>query len=169
MGRLWSLAAVGYAVLGTLPVALLTWMLGAFADYAYSGGLWFIGAPIRILMFILQLEFLAAALGVIVGTAFVGGGAFLSAARGVDPATERRISGLGILSLVLAPIAIEIGEVATALFYNWLYAGHDHGAGLISLGLFLMDAALGWLSVAALVAWIGVAPIALWKRRSIAK
>jgi len=141
-----------------------------FTDRLYEWGVWWLGAPIRIIIIIMQIGVLLGCLVAVAGTAWFSFGVFYRASRGKDTDDDTnddsgRLSVRRYMALLVLPVAMTVVSVLVALFHNWLNFS-EYGLGLITWGYEALVLVLQLGSLVIIVAWLVILPIFLRKRNA---
>ena len=154
----WSLAS--------FPAAVCAWGLMWMTDRLYGWGAWWLGAPIRIIIVIMQFGVLLACLGTAVGLAWLSFGVFYRASQGRD--TNDAIGRLSIkryITLLVVPVAMNAVSLFVGVFHNWLNF-NEHGLGLITFGYTAFVWVLQIGSLVIIGVWFVILPIFLHNRNA---
>ena len=153
-----------YVGLASVPIAGIAWVLMWMTDRLYEWGwVWIIAAPIRIIIFCMQLGVLFTCLATVIGIALLTASLFRSASRGQN-INEDSLSVKGYMGLLLLPVTLAIVSLLVSLFHNWLNFG-ERGLAFITLGYMALVWALAIASLAIPVVWLVILPIFLNNRR----
>jgi hypothetical protein len=137
-------------------------------DRLYDWGAWWMAAPIRIIIFVMQIGVLFGCLSAGVGIVLMTATFFYRASRGQDSDSGNTLSVKGYMLFLLLPVAMGVASLLVELFHNWLNF-NEHGLGLISLGYVALDWVLGIGSLVIIGVWLVILPIFLRKRNAISR
>lgn len=154
---------------GSFFFAVLAWGLMWITDRLYDWGVWWLGAPIRIIVFIMQIGVILGCLVAMVGTVWFSLGVFYRASRGRDTHDETnddsgRLNVKRYMTLLALPVAMVAVSLIVVLFHNWLNF-NEQGLGIISWGYGTTAQVLQIGSCVVLGVWLIVLPIFLSRRR----
>lgn len=163
-----SALALVYWSLATFLTAGMAWVLMWFSDKLYGANVWWIGAILRVITYLMEIGVLLATFAMIAGLIYILGLNFYRAARGLEAEQKHTLSGKNYMLLLLIPVAMVAAEFLVYLFNNWLNF-NNHGLGLITENYLILNWVLENGTVIVVLVWLIILPFFLHNRKKLLK